>query len=105
MIPTHCGSACKRRRLVVHRSARSPAPAELLTRGICNALHLDAEAGPDQPVSELASLPACRTEVVPVGNRAPVAALKLATGGTVNRPLELAVWFCENCGEKSPRFG
>jgi hypothetical protein len=51
------------------------------------------------------SCPRCRTEMVPVGNRAPVAALKLATGGTVNRPLELAVWFCENCGEKRPRFG
>jgi len=49
--------------------------------------------------------PRCHTEMVPAAKAAPVAALKLATGAAVNRPLELAVWFCENCGERRPRFG
>jgi hypothetical protein len=49
--------------------------------------------------------PRCHTEMVPVGNWAPVAALRLAAGGNANHPIELAVWFCENCGERRPRFG
>jgi hypothetical protein len=45
--------------------------------------------------------------MVPASSPAPVAALKLATGVAVDRPhqIELAIWFCENCGTRRPRFG
>ena len=43
--------------------------------------------------------------VPPIARTVPVARLKSPVGFTVNRRLELAVWFCENCGIKRPRFG
>ena len=51
--------------------------------------------------------PCCHTEMVPSASTARVATLKLATGTAVDRPLELqlAIWFCENCGARRPRFG
>jgi ribosomal protein L37AE/L43A len=43
--------------------------------------------------------------MAPRARTAPVARFKPPIGATVNRRLELAVWFCENCGIKRPRFG
>jgi ribosomal protein L37AE/L43A len=49
--------------------------------------------------------PRCHTQMAPRARTAPVARFKPPIGATVNRRLELAVWFCENCGIKRPRFG
>ena len=49
--------------------------------------------------------PRCHTQMAPIARTVPVARLKSPVGFTVNRRLELAVWFCENCGIKRPQFG
>lgn len=54
------------------------------------------------PSPNAPSCPRCQTHMVPAARVAPV---KPVTGTPVGQPLELAVWLCEHCGVKRPRFG
>jgi hypothetical protein len=103
-----CGSACAQRALGVKNSFCRPPPGRVTDqrhphmRFISTLKRVLTSPDPNSP-----SCPRCHTEMVPTASPAPVAALKLATGVAVDHPLELelAVWFCENCGTRRPRFG
>jgi hypothetical protein len=47
----------------------------------------------------------CRRYMAPIATTAPVAQVTSSPPRLRLRRLELAVWLCETCGTKRPRFG